>query len=703
MDESAPWDYKPDPALLEALRPKATRRDLMLKAEWNVYSAIRGAGRNLRVSGDNPPVAVRGIVADYDKVTADVQSFIEQIKEPNFRPNWIEKSLSGKVRLVWVFEREAMVPNLAFCKSLLAEFAKKLQCKNLLAGYDESSEKPEQLWTNGGEWIAVKAEPMPWRVVFGVLCGTKYEAAADTTEMPLSIIHEEIEKRWPGRWKGTFDVDAVGVRFWDLAADNTEGCRVKPDGMQCFSGRVPFMKWEAIFGAEWCDARRIMNLGHISAETYFDGRWYWQLRSDQWRSITREDITLFLKNKELSARVKKGQTMSDLEKVLHHIQVHNFVEGVGPMINRKPGITYFDGKRVLNNTTLHPLQPASGLCGPDDFPFLWKYLRTFLAHTDDRQAVDYLLAWARRFYIAFLEYQRRMGQAIFLCGPRETGKTFFSSRILKPLLGDREANPYDYFIGQTSFNDELFEAPLLAINDEEATTKEDVRQKFIARIKSFVVNPSHSYHPKYCSRIRIEWTGRIFVTLNDDISSTGLLPSINDNTRDKLMFFRTVKRSEAWPENMEEVVEKELPKFARWLLDWTPPDYTKADNRMGVESFFDPQVEEWSRRQNYHHVFFELLQLWCRVDGHWNPDSKGTAEKTWTGPMTELAERMGNNPAMVVAGKDISTYKTERAITELIRIQTPGIKFVGTGDRRVEITREIILNPPHQELETFTE
>src|SRR5262249_31154860 len=150
---------------------------------------------------------------------------------------------------------------------------------------------------------------------------------------------------------------------------------------------------------------------------------------------------------------------------------------------------------------------------------------------------------------------------------------------------------------------ELFESPLLALNDEEATTREETRQKFLARLKSFVVNPSHSYEPKFCDRMNIEWTGRIFVTLNDDPSSVGLLPEVNSNTMDKLMFFRSRPYAHKWErsEVLEPKIEKELPFFARWLLNWQPPDYVVAPGRMGVRSFFDPHILNLSKQHDYHY------------------------------------------------------------------------------------------------------
>ena len=65
------------------------------------------------------------------------------------------------------------------------------------------------------------------------------------------------------------------------------------------------------------------------------------------------------------------------------------------------------------------------------------------------------------------------------------------------------------------------------------------------------------------------------VTLNDDPQSIGILPEVNFNTSDKLMFFSSLPYEKQWPERdeLESTIERELPFFARWLLDvYKSPD-----------------------------------------------------------------------------------------------------------------------------------
>ena len=151
--EGHPWDFCVDENDPVRKMPKIVRRSHMLKptTQWNIYSAIRGLASNQRIAKDNPPVAASALVVDYDMV-ANIDTVIGYINQmpKSQQPNFIEVSLSGKIRLIWVFEREVLTPSTEFCVELLKTFCDKLNAATLLAGFDAASLKPTEMWTNGG-------------------------------------------------------------------------------------------------------------------------------------------------------------------------------------------------------------------------------------------------------------------------------------------------------------------------------------------------------------------------------------------------------------------------------------------------------------------------------------------------------------------------------------------------------------------------
>lgn len=136
--EDFPWEFSvPEEQNPFRKLPKARRRAMMLRptTEWNIYSAFKGISPTERISKTNPPGWAHGLTVDYDMVASieTVIGFLNQMSEKR-RPNFIEKTLSGKIRLVWVFERPILVPNSEFCNELIAKFHEVMGLPTLLAG-----------------------------------------------------------------------------------------------------------------------------------------------------------------------------------------------------------------------------------------------------------------------------------------------------------------------------------------------------------------------------------------------------------------------------------------------------------------------------------------------------------------------------------------------------------------------------------------
>src|ERR1044071_4731972 len=357
LTEGEPWQFliPPDENPMKKL-PKAKRRIAMLKQETNyqVYSGYVGFVKSQRISKTNPPQAQNGIVSDYDVVIpiADIEGYLGAQIPKHLWPTRVEKSLSDKIRLVWNFEKPILLPSPEFANELAKKFAEHLKLAILLPGYDKNSEKPSEMWTNGADWYEIKDEPLSWEYCFGITCEvSKKSSLFQNGGVSLEVIADEIKKRFPGRWKGEFKQDALGVRFWDDKADNPTGCQVKPDGMLCYTGNEPFKKWEDIFGRQWVEEKRVLNLGNAGQGIYFDGRNYYEEYTPRhWRSLSRVDAMLVLKNNGLSDKIPKGGTVSDVERVLHHVQTMNYIRGAAPFINYAPGIIDILGRRILNTT-----------------------------------------------------------------------------------------------------------------------------------------------------------------------------------------------------------------------------------------------------------------------------------------------------------------------------------------------------------------
>lgn len=687
--EVVPWEWAPTPTQAAAVlkAPKARRQTEITLHGWLVYTPVRATIPTSYVEKSNPAAGVRGMVLDYDVplVEAHLGKILAKMSA-DLRPQLIERTLSGHFRLVWIFRRDVPAPDGAYIELLWRALCDRIQPYELHPGLDAASFKPFQRWTCGSEWmLAGGPEAVPDAVLNEALweVGKTYKQDAKA-EIPLDKVAAEIEARWPGAWKGDFLVGSKGRRFWDPTADNPEGCMVKPDGFICFTGPKALMTWEDVLGADWVRKTREDRLADATSNIFFDGRAYWHLvGGNLWKQRTREDTLLELMDRGFDNRIGKGMSISPCGKLLNLIQSANRVDSALSLVNYPPGVVTVRRQRILNTTRAHAMPPADGTKTPDDFPWLWEFLNGHFARPEERP-LEHFLAWLQRAYRALLERRRDMGQALFICGPKQNGKTLLCLRIIAPMLGDGYADPFHYLTGRTSFNAELFDHFLWCLNDADSP-RDGERGSVLSKIKDTVVNPSHNYHKKFGDPAQVDWLGRLVVTLNDDPGSVALLPEVNSNTHDKLCFFASRPYGRPWPANhvIEATLDKELPAFCRWLLDWAPPADVLENSRVGVASFFDSHVLETSRRQGYAYNFRELLVNWVRAS--WAPEE---TEKVCT-PTELMAHLNGCDPVAALA-RDWKVPVVAKALTTLARDAVSGITYNDGRDRSFTIHRSIL-------------
>lgn len=683
-----PWDFRPSAENLKQIRDlkKEARRLWTIKTDtvWNCYSAMRGVATNLRISGNNAPVAIRAFVADYDTISSieAVQECLNQCS-PELLPNFVEQSLGLKWRAVWLFERELLIPHEKFIGSFLEKLAKFLGASTLLAGFDPASFKPTQLWTNGGEWYPVSDTPLKTVFLHGV--ATKIIADNDTgsLEIPIEALADEAAKRYPGRWTGEFILGAHGVRFWDPKADNPRGAFITKAGCYCLTGIQPFVSWSEIFGYQWVEQQKTLNLGRAAGGIYFDNRTYWhEMAEGYFLQRTREDTLLHLARQGFSRKQGKAP-LSEAERILSHIQDNNRIKGAVPIVYRPPGITVINGERYLNTSTLKAIAPADGPADISKHPWLWEYLTGFFAR-GELGPFKHFMAWLSRFYKSILFEKPLPGQALFICGPASNGKTLLVMKVIAALAGGRTTNPYDVLIKNTSFNADIFSAGVLAINDEEAPYTEKERDRFVQGIKSFCVNPEHQYHPKYHDKTTISWFGRLLVTLNDDAKSVGILPELNHNTQDKMMFFASQPYGKPWPDRyvIEDTLLREMPHFGRTLLELPEdPEVMDPGSRAGVKSYFDPHIVDLAKQQESSYNLVELLSQWFKLGGYWQDPKM----MEWVGSPTELLTYLSesgstNSPVL----RNWTVDRVAKSLTALVHMKTQGVELLkNRGKERV--------------------
>lgn len=641
-----------------------------------LFSMIEGENPSARVSGSNPAYKVHGIVTDYDAPLSDeeVHSGLSRIsaKYPVFAWN---RTRRGGIRVVWAFEDPAFYYGDDTFRRLMARAKKEMNLAGLFPGLDEEVlDKPDQTYACGDKWTVDTEARISSNVInswlFDVL--RKTDDFNDDVEIPLDVIKAEIDKRFPGRWKGDFKEGSRGLRFWDPTADNETAAIVRKTGMTAFTGDRGFMSWSAIFGREFVAKYQEDRIGRAIGEMYSDGEknYYRLLPDGTWDLCAVEVTRRHLKGTYgLSDSVRKGDMLSEVDQVLHHLEMNRRVEGALPFPHRPEQVVTWQGLHYLNTATARLAQPAPPGSPAEwalDFPFLSQYLTTLFV--DDRNLTVFL-AWLKVWYMSCIEGEPRRGQAMFIVGPPGTGKSFLSLEVLSSIFGGY-ADARMHFVEGSRFNSSMFDKALWALDDSTILGDRRMHQKFSGLVKACVANPSMPYEKKFGYSGAAPFTGRFVCTLNDDPVSLGILPDTDQSLLDKVFLCRTGDREaevfESTTRN-HEVVVSELPAFLRWLVDWEIPDWIESDKRFGVKSWHDFKVLEEAASVAESITTMQVVEMFIRG---FTPSKPGDA---WVGNATELLGAMQSDDALAAVTRRLNPVTLGRQINQAIAAGVPWI------------------------------
>src|SRR5262245_11151798 len=126
-----PWEF----TSLELVPEKCRGKDgKPARTEWitnpntdfHVYSMFEGVNPNARVKAPvkdnegNPVVYMHGLAVDYDTPfdPVEFQRGLDRIEDKSLHPNWVEITLSGNFRLIWLFKEPLPIPAQAFAVGL---------------------------------------------------------------------------------------------------------------------------------------------------------------------------------------------------------------------------------------------------------------------------------------------------------------------------------------------------------------------------------------------------------------------------------------------------------------------------------------------------------------------------------------------------------------------------------------------------------
>lgn len=327
-------------------------------------------------------------------------------------------------------------------------------------------------------------------------------------------------------------------------------------------------------------------------EFYYDAgtRQYWiRNNRDGWIEIRESSLRRHLRS--LGYKQKSdGDGLSQIEEALNSCQTSKDVVYAGPLAGYKSGLHEIAGARILVTTSPKFIEAVQGE---------WPTLRQFLENLfDERPKIPQLpvvLGWLKVAIENLYAGKFRPGQALVLAGEAGSGKSLFQTLVTE-LLGGRYAKPFQFMMGGTTFNGDLFEAEHLMLEDEASTTDIRARRGFGARIKDVTVNSLQRLHAKHRNAIRMKPFWRLTVSLNDEPENLMILPPMDESLEDKIILLQVRKMATPMPTQTDAQRDKfwnalidELPAFVHFLFGWEIPLQLRSE-RYGVSHVHHPDL-----------------------------------------------------------------------------------------------------------------
>lgn len=615
--------------------------------KWSFYSTFEGANPNQRISSeDNPPKYLHGFAADYD-VKIPESRIEEVIKCMELKPSWVEKSLGGNVRLIWLLEKPLLMEDFKFSVAILRDAAKWLRL-DLLPGLDEPAfVDPGRRFCNGAEWKHTGHGPIPMAKAqaFYVTSAQEYRfTPANAVDVPLDLVERALKERFPNfDWPTEFNYETQGPSFWIEGSTSPMSAIVKKDGMITFSAHADklFYSWMDILGAEFMKGFTGKAISNATNEIYWDTQNFWRKKQDIYVCLGMSELQNFFKVQcRLSAKPDKtGQSQVDV--ALDHIYNSNFIIGAGPFIFQPSGRMEFQGRPVLNTYVNRVMKPAlePAVWGPNgSFPFLSLFFENVF---NPPAQLPHFLAWWKHYYKSAYSGRPEPGQNLFLMGGAGVGKTFTNRRLVGASVGGF-VDASRHLLGESAFNSEIYEKPLWCVDDETVGESMAAQNKFHAILKKSAANQEFLFSKKYEVPVTVVWMGRIICTTNLDFISSRMLGPMDNTSMDKTSIFRyTDEKKIVFPNRYElsKIVDAELPYFLRWLLDYDPPEQViRNPDRYGYMAYHEPTLLDQAHQGSKHASFKEILiETLC----DYFQDNKNATE--WRGTISSLTRILTSN------------------------------------------------------------
>ena len=633
------------------------------ETKYLCFSTFAGGDETQRVKAGNIAKRMIGVVADYDcELDSDeFKKCMDRAMDLEHPPQWVTRSCSGGLHVIWFFEEPILCHSNDGTVRFLKRLGKEIRADSIAPSMDWGAfQDPSKYYLLGHDWTQVSKHVIGikdlhlWQYESAVTSEFQKEAA----EIPLEVVKEEIDRQYPGQWKGAFEERSRGRRFWDSSATNETAAVVFKTGMRCFTGPQSFVTWREILGTKFVSKFESDRIGGAIEKYYFDGQNYLVRKSDGGYTIAgpREAQLALRGDHSLKKTAEKGENLSELEKALNLIHKEKRVKAGLPFAMRRERIIHYEGHDYFNTSVVRCLEPHDEPCEwGENFPKIAHWFEIIFGE----EQLKYQLAWLSYAYVNAYKGKPKKGQAQFLVGGVDTGKTLYNQHLL-PLIFGGQQPASAYLTGKSdNFNDYMFEKYLWTIDDTTPTASRAFRNTFTGKIKEHVANSEFLMNGKNKQPGRAQWFGRMSITLNDDSANLKILPDLDMSIRDKLMIYKMTKYEDFTHEFMDEVLA-EAKYFCSYLLQHEIPKEL-FDLRFGVKAYIDKSIEEVVSADSQWSAVADLLRIFR--DYYYDADNND--EKDWSGTPSDLLLQLGKIEKAAILIRDMSPNRLGWGLSHL--------------------------------------
>jgi hypothetical protein len=249
----------------------------------------------------------------------------------------------------------------------------------------------------------------------------------------------------------------------------------------------------------------------------------------------------------------------------------------------------------------------------------------------------YFYGWLKSARDSLLNGRWKASQLFAMAGPVGTGKSL-TQNLITLMLGGRSTKPFQYMMGQTTFNSHMFRGEHQMLEDEAESIDIRSRRQFAANIKTILTNKDQNCHGKNREALTLQPVWRMTLSLNDDPERLLVLPPFDSDVRDKIIVLKVSKASmpmktgtvDAETEFWERLVS-ELPAFLDHIDHYVVPAELQ-DSRYGIVAYQHPEIVDKIQDTAPEIKLLEIIDggLWSGQD---NP-------RAWDGTAAQLEKKL---------------------------------------------------------------